>query len=212
MTKVLVIGSGDLGKQIAHYISDSSEYKMVGYIDDWKEIGTQIDDYPILGHMDDIEYLYKEQVFDKVLMGIGYNHFDARKNIFERLEGKIPFASYIHPTCYIDNTAKIGRGVIILPRCMIDMQSIIQDNVFVYSGSVIGHNSIVGFNSILSLSVTTGGFVNIGHSCFIGLGCSIRDHIKIADNSFVGAASNVVKDIIKSGVYIGNPAKFLRGK
>ena len=46
MTKVLVIGSGDLGKQIAHYISDSSEYNIIGYIDDWKEKGNQIGDYP----------------------------------------------------------------------------------------------------------------------------------------------------------------------
>lgn len=212
MIKVLVIGSGDLGRQIAHYISDSPDYKMVGYVDDWKEIGNQVDDYPILGHVDDIEYLYKEQVFDKLLVGIGYNHFETRKNIFVRFDGRVPFASYIHPSCYVDNTAKIGNGVIILPRCVIDMQSVIQDNVFVYSGSVIGHNSVIGFNSILSLSVTTGGFANIGHSCFIGLGSNVRDHINIADNTFVGSASNVIIDIVKSGVYVGNPVKFLRDR
>lgn len=210
MINVLVIGSGDLGKQIAHYISSSPEYKMVGYIDDWKEIGNQMGDYPILGHMDDIEHLYKEQKFDKLLIGIGYKHFDTRKSIFERFSGKIPFASYVHPSTYVDSTAKIGNGVIILPKCVIDMQSIIQDNVFIYSGSVVGHNSIIGFNSIISLSVTTGGFANIGSSCFIGLGTNVQDHIKIVDNSFVGSASNVIKDINKSGVYVGNPAKFLR--
>ena len=212
MKRILIIGAGDLGQQIAHYVSDSIEFKVMGYVDDWAVKGELRNDFPVLGKIDDIEELYDQSIFDELLMGIGYKHFGKRKDLFEKYRGKIPFATYIHPSCYVDNAAQIGQGVIILPRCVVDVQSIINDNAFIYSGTVIGHNSTIGFNSILSLSVTIGGFSCIGESCFIGLGSTIKDDVNIAHDVFIGSGSNVIESITRTGVYVGNPAKYLRDK
>lgn len=211
MTRILIIGAGDLGQQIAHYISTSEIFSIVGYVDDFGKIGEVRKGYEILGTIKDIELLYSQNIFDELLIGIGYNHFITRKKIFDNYNNVIPFATYIHPTCVIDSTAKIGKGVIILPRCIIDMEVVIHDNVFIYSGTVIGHNSQVGAHSIISLSATTGGFSTIGKSCFIGIGTCVRDNITIANHTFIGSGANVIKNIIQEDcVYVGNPARFMR--
>ena len=42
---------------------------------------------------------------------------------------------------------------------------------------------------------------------FIGAGTVIRDGITIADDVIIGCRSVVTKNIIKAGVYFGNPVK-----
>lgn len=211
MKRVLIIGAGDLGQQISHYISESNDFEVVGFVDDWGVIGEIRNGFQILGRINQLDTLYSQNIFDELLMGIGYNHFEIRKTIFEKYGQMISFATYIHPTCVIDGTAKIGKGVIILPKCVIDMEVVIDDNVFIYSGTVLGHNTHIGAQSMISLSVTTGGFSTIGKSCFLGIGTCICDKITIANHTFLGAGTNVIKDITEgNGVYVGNPARYLR--
>ena len=49
MKRVLIIGAGDLGQQIAHYVSESTEHTIVGYVDDWANAGDIRRGYPVLG-------------------------------------------------------------------------------------------------------------------------------------------------------------------
>ena len=46
---------------------------------------------------------------------------------------------------------------------------------------------------------------------FIGTGSLIRDGITIADDVIIGMGSVVTKDLTKSGIYFGNPAKIFLG-
>ena len=43
--------------------------------------------------------------FDKLTIGIGYKHREARKEFFEKFKGSIPFGNVIHPSVYMDDTA-----------------------------------------------------------------------------------------------------------
>lgn len=211
MKRVLIIGAGDLGQQIAHYVSESTEHTIVGYVDDLANIGDIRCGFPVLGCVDDTERLYRQGVFDELLIGIGYKHFGARKQIFDKYKSVIPFATYLHPSSHIDSTSKIGSGVVVLPGCVVDYEAVLLDNLFVYSGCVIGHNTIIGAHSIISLSVTTGGFSQVGELCFLGIKTCISDNVIIANHTFLGAGTNVIKDILEEkGVYVGNPARYIR--
>lgn len=211
MKRVLIIGAGDLGQQIAHYVSESTEHTIVGYVDDWANTGDIRRGYPVLGCVEDTEMLYHQGVFDELLIGIGYKHFETRKLIFDKYKSIIPFATYLHPSSHIDSTSKIGSGIVVLPGCVIDYGAVLRDNLFIYSGCVIGHNTQIGAHSIISLSVTTGGFSQIGESCFLGLKTCICDNITISNHTFLGACANVITDISdENGVYVGNPARYIR--
>ena len=213
MKRVLIIGAGDLGQQIAHYVSESTEHTIVGYVDDWAHIGDIRRGYPVLGCVEDTEMLYHQDVFDELLIGIGYKHFDARKQLFDRYKSIIPFATYIHQNCVVDRTAKIGKGVVMLSNCVVNLDAEIGDNVFLYNGCLIGFDSKICSHSFLSLSVIIGGYSHVGEKCFVGLGTKIIDNVTINDNNLIGAGSNVIQRITEpNGVYAGNPARLIRQK
>lgn len=213
MKRVLIIGAGDLGQQIAHYVSESTEHTIVGYVDDWANAGDIRRGYPVLGCVEDTEMLYHQDVFDELLIGIGYKHFDARKQLFDRYKSIIPFATYIHQNCVVDRTAKIGKGVVMLSNCVVNLDAEIGDNVFLYNGCLIGFDSKICSHSFLSLSVIIGGHSHVGEKCFVGLGTKIIDNVTINDNNLIGAGSNVIQSITEpNGVYAGNPARLIRQK
>ena len=211
MKRILIIGSGDLGQQIAHYVSQSENYTIVGFVDDWVSVGECRRGFPIIGCVSQIEELYKENIFDELLIGIGYKHFDFRKSLFDKYKDIIPFATYIHPSCIVDKSAVIGRGSIILANCVISMDANIGDNVFMYSGSVTGMCSKINSNTFISASVSTGGFSIIGEQCFVGLGSRIIDNIVLGDKNLLGAGSVLIKSYKENNsVLAGCPARLIR--
>jgi acetyltransferase-like isoleucine patch superfamily enzyme len=62
----------------------------------------------------------------------------------------------------------------------------------------------------LGPNVFIGGGAIIGNNVFIGSGAIIREKVKIGDDCIIGMGSVVVKDVEKSQVVVGNPAKFIR--
>ena len=86
--------------------------------------------------------------------------------------------------------------------------TIISDNVKIDSHVNIGHNSYIGENTVITLGSIIGGSCQIGNNCMIGLGSIIKNGTSICDNVIIGQGSNVVSDIEKPGLYIGNPARF----
>ena len=53
--------------------------------------------------------------------------------------------------------------------------------------------------------------IKIGNNVWLGSHCVILPGITIGDNVIVGAGSVVTKDLEKNGVYVGSPAKWIRG-
>ena len=96
MKKIAIIGSKDLGQQITHLIqNDSKTLEVVGFYDDFAEKGLSVKHVPILGKISDIETDFNNQIFDELIVAIGYQHFAFKRQVFEKFLGKIPFATYI---------------------------------------------------------------------------------------------------------------------
>ena len=73
----------------------------------------------------------------------------------------------------------------------------------------IGHDTVIGDYFTSACSVMIAGNNNISKNCYFGMNSSTRQGITIMENVSIGLNSGVVKDINKSGTYIGTPAKFL---
>lgn len=213
MKRLLIVGAGDLGQQIAHFASSDKQFEVVGFVDDWQENGTIVNGVPVLGSIDDLLSLYAKNMFDETLIGVGYKHFGFRKELYDRFKDKIPFATFVHSSCYVDPTAEIGKGVVIYPRCIIDSHVRIQNNVLVNFGVGLGHDSVIGSHSFLAPMVSLSGKVETGEMCFMGTGAVVLDHLILAKSTTIGGGAVVVKNIIESNsIYVGNPARFLKNR
>ncbi len=210
-SKILgILGSGDLGQLIAHHALNYCNFNKIIFFDDFAKPNTMINNILVYGGTKEVFSAFEKKEITHVIIGIGYKHIELRKNIFEALNGKIAFASIIHPTANIDKTCKIGNGVVILPGCILDMNVEIQDNVLLNTGCIIAHDSIVMQHSFLSPNVALAGFVSIGSCCNIGISTTVIDNIKIQNLIQTGGSTVVIRNLNEKGLYVGNPARFIR--
>lgn len=205
MKRLAIIGAGDLGMQIAHHASVDGHYEVAGFFDDTKS--GQINGSPVLGKLDDVIEKHKEGLFDCLMIGIGYNHLKFKGQLFDRLKTSVPFGTIIHSHAYIDKSAQIGAGVLILPGCVVDKNAIIADNVLLNLHVTISHDCIVGPHSFLAPKVAIAGFCTLGKRCFLGIGTTVIDNLTIADDVHTGGGSLVIRDIPEGGKYVGSPVR-----
>jgi sugar O-acyltransferase (sialic acid O-acetyltransferase NeuD family) len=210
MEKTLaIIGAGHLGQQIAHYAITDKHFTNVVFFDDYC-VSKEVDGFSVIGNTELIIDSFSKRVFDELIIGIGYNHLKARKHFFELLSPTIPFATIIHSSCLIDITAKIKKGCVLYPGCLIEPNVILDENSILNIGCSISHDSYLGPHSFLSPRVAIAGFVELGEMSILGINATIIDNIKITSNTQLGGGTVVIKSIEISGLYVGNPHRFIR--
>lgn len=148
----------------------------------------------------------------KYIMCVG--DVKTRAKLLAKLEIGDRFATVVHPTAYVAESAVIGVGAFVGPRAAINACAIVGRHAIVNTGAIVEHDCIVGVNTHVAPGVVMGGDVEIGLSkdpeprdgCLIGIGARILPGVKISPGCVVGAGAVVVKDV-KRGVVKGVPAK-----
>ena len=74
----------------------------------------------------------------------------------------------------------------------------------------IGHNCYIGENTVFAVGTILNGGVMVGKNCWFGSGVLVKHYTRIVDDVVLGMGAVVLKDITKSGIYIGNPARYYR--
>lgn len=190
--ELLIYGNGGHAKVVAD-IARLNGYNKIRFIDDssnnlkFSENLPRIDIIIAIGNNKIREFLQNK------VLNLGFN-----------------VISLIHPSAIISPSAKIARGAVIMPLAIINADAKIEDGVIINSSSVIEHDCICLSFSHISPSATLAGGIKIGKRTQIGANSVIKECIKICDDVLIGAGSVVVNDIEESGIYAGNPAKFLK--
>ncbi|MDH5365710.1 MAG: N-acetyltransferase [Cyclobacteriaceae bacterium] len=132
--------------------------------------------------------------------------------------------TYVEPVnlygCSIGNKSFIGpfteiqKDVIVGKRCKIQSHSFICELVTIGDDCFIGHG-VMFINDLFSKGSPAYGEESLWKPTLIGNNVSIGSNatilpVSICDNVVIGAGAVVTKNIEKPGIYVGNPAKFLR--
>lgn len=124
------------------------------------------------------------------------------------------YGSEIGNNCFIGPFVEIQKNTTIGDFSKIQSHSFVCEFVSIGEHCFIGHG-VMFINDLFTEGKPAGGdqtkwkSTTIGNNVSIGSNATILP-INICDNVVVGAGAVVTKDIIKSGFYIGNPAKFLK--
>ncbi|HEY1047345.1 MAG TPA: acetyltransferase [Bacteroidia bacterium] len=210
MKKLAILGSGDLGQLIAHHAVNDHQYEVVGFFDDYQEIGSMIMNVPVIGKFNQVNSLFVSGKFDCLMMGVGYKHMAARKSLFESLRSNIPFGNLIHSSSYVDPSAELGDGVFILPGCTVDKHVKIGNNVLLNVAAVVAHDTQIDSHTFLGPSASIAGKTHIEECCFIGINSTVIDNIHIKNNITIAGGAVVTKNLTESGLYAGIPAKHIK--
>ncbi|TLD81376.1 N-acetyltransferase [Helicobacter sp. MIT 11-5569] len=122
--------------------------------------------------------------------------------------------------CELGDEVFVGPFVEIQSHVKIGAKSRIQSHSFICSLVEIGESCFIGhgvmfINDLFQEGKPAGGdwskykHTKIGNNVSIGSNATILP-VEICDGVVIGAGSVVTKNIIKQGIYAGNPAQFIR--
>ena len=117
--------------------------------------------------------------------------------------------TFVGPFVEIQKNSAIGK------RCRIQSHTFICELVTIGNDCFVGHG-VMFINDKFTEGKPAGGNqhlwsrTEIGDSVSIGSNATILP-VKICSHTVIGAGAVVTKDILEPGVYVGNPARKIRG-
>lgn len=207
MQKVAMVGSGELCDRLIYYFEDTGFGRVVGMFDDFETKDTVKHDRLVLGKTEEIPGLFRKGAFDSVAVAVGYKHRGFRKKVYEMARGHgVPVATFVHPSSYVEKSALIQEGSIVLVDCTVDMNARLGENVFLSSRCFVSHHVKVGSHTFCGPAVKLAGNAGIGECCFLGISTTLIDGVRIGTNVQTAAGAVVTKDVPDHVLVAGVPA------
>lgn len=206
--KIAIIGAGGFGREVKMLIEQindkEKQYEFIGFFDDAFKKNININGFPVLGSISDINSLEHDLA---IVIAVGDPK--AKKSILNRITNKkITFPVLIHPNVFVGKDGvSIGKGCIICCSNVITVNVTIGDFVILNLMCTVGHDTVIGDFSSIMPSVNISGEVNIKESVFVGTGAKIINQLEIGGNSIIGAGAVVYKSIPANCTAVGIPAK-----
>lgn len=132
--------------------------------------------------------------------GVGFGYEKDEEGNYEL----IPHLGNVH----IMEHAEIGNNNCI-DRAVIG-STLIEKNVKIDNLTHIAHGVILRENCLIIANSMIGGSTEVGKNVWVAPSTSIMQKVKIGDDSVIGLAAVVLKDVEAKSVMIGNPAKKLK--
>jgi sugar O-acyltransferase (sialic acid O-acetyltransferase NeuD family) len=120
------------------------------------------------------------------------------------------FATIMHPSVVRAPDAIIGYNTLLMSNVVVSCESRIGNHCIVLPNTVLAHDSSISDYCCIGSNVSISGSVGIGSECYIGSGVKMRENIRIGERTLIGLGSNVISDIEKDTVAVGNPARSIR--
>ena len=202
MRDIIIIGAGDLGKDVAWLIERINEnhptWNILGFTEITEE--KEFQGYPILGG-DEVINNYKDAYVICAIAGV-----NKRKKIMDNLDSNIKIATLIDPNAMVHKTAIIEGGSMIFSNALIGVDAKIGKHSIVLYGAQVNHDCKIGEYTTIYPSATISGKCTIGNACEIGSNSAIIQGKTICDNAVIGIGAAVFTNIKNPGTTYGNPA------
>ena len=203
-----IVGAGDFARETESWLEDvparARDWELVGFL---YAGDAALPNYPstldVVGNWEDFGFT------DSDLVVLGFTDVQWKKRVYEHLADKVEFLTFVHPSVKLGKFARLGKGCVIFPNCIVSTNAEIGECVSINSGSQIGHDVKIGAFSSLMPHVDLGGHVRVGENVLIGAKATVIPGRRIVDDVTVGAGSLAVRHIKEPCTVIGNPARKL---
>lgn len=207
MEKLIIVGTGGFGKEVAWLAQTIGTFEIVGFLDDAKDKNEIFYGYKILGKIEEASN-FKEFSF-----AIAIGSPRTRKHIYNKLtDMKISnFPNLISPNAILSNTIQIGQGNIICSGATLTTDIQLGHFNIINLNSTVGHDCI--FHNFITIApiVAISGNTTLKELVEVGTGSSIRQGLTLAEGSMLGMGGVLTKNIEnKNQIFIGNPAKYFK--
>jgi sugar O-acyltransferase (sialic acid O-acetyltransferase NeuD family) len=207
--EIAIFGAGGFGREVKTIIdainkTSIKKYNFIGFFDDGIDVNTQINNFPVLGGVKELNS-WKSELALVIAIGAPAIKTTILSKI---INPKINYPTIIHPKASISNDfVTIGNGCVICEGTIITCNIEIGDFVILNLLCTVGHDSIIGDYCAFMPSVNISGEVNIKNGVYVGTGAKIINQLEIGANTIVGAGAVVSKSLPNNCTAVGIPAK-----
>ena len=208
MRDLIVMGAGDLGKDVAWLIERinerNPEWNLLGFTE--KSEMKDFQGYPVLG-TDDVIANYKD-----VYVVCAVANLTIKEKIMNSLPDNAKVATLIDPSALIHKSATIEEGSMVFANALVGVNAHVGKHCIVLHNSAVNHDVKLGDYSVVYPNATISGKCTIGRYCEIGTGASLIQGITVCDNAKIGVGAGVFTNITNPGTTVGNPAVTMGAK
>jgi sugar O-acyltransferase (sialic acid O-acetyltransferase NeuD family) len=208
LKKLILFGNGQIAEIFTNYFSLDSDYEIVAYcVDDVFCKNKSFKEKPLIP-LTKVKKLFSPKYF-KFFVALSYadNNSNRKKKYNELKKMGYKFANFISSKSNFVSNIKYGENIAILENLSIQPFVKIENNIFIWSGSVIGHHSHIKSHSWITAGSNIGGNVKIGEKSFLGLNSTIGHMVHIGNNCFIGANTLLTSNLQNNSVCIVNDTK-----
>lgn len=208
MIKIAIVGAGGFGREVKMLIDQinlSNEiYEFIGYYDDGLTKGEIINNFPVLGNINDINDITTDTA---IVISIAVPNI--RKNITEKIINKfVSFPTLVHPNVLIGtDSVVIGEGNIICASNIITVNIEIGNFIILNLQCTVGHDTVIKDYCSFMPTVNISGEVVIEEGVYVGTGAKIINLVTIGENTIIGSGAVVAKSLPADCTAVGIPAK-----
>ena len=188
---------------------------LFGYGGHAREVACQIDQeitfFVDNEYANDIAKPISEFNPEEYMMMVAVADSHDRKVIVDRLPKETKYFTFIHPSVQImDDNIEVGEGSFIGANSILTTSIKLGKHALLNRGNHIGHDcTIQDYFSAMPGAIISGN-VTIGDCVYVGTNSSIKEKMIICSGVTIGSNATVVKHIVKSGTYVGVPAKKIK--
>ena len=199
---IVVYGGGGHGKSVIDLIRALGQYQVVGVIDDGLKQGVEIMGVPVIGGGDQLPRLAKEGVRLAVNAVGGIGDIANRIQVFQRLlEAGFGFPTFIHPTAFVEPTARLSQGVQVFPHAYIGSDTDVGFGTIVNTAAIVSHDCRLGAYVNVAPGALLAGAVTLDEGVLIGMGVTLNLNVTVGSKARIGNSA-VIKENVPSGKMI----------
>ena len=205
-TPIIIIGAGGGAKMCIDALSTSTEFEVIGLLDDNVNLGKIISGVPVVGNIKCVNKLLAINILNFV---IAFGVLEKRKVRFELYNSLkkmgCKFPNIIHSRSIVEKSVEFGEGNVILAgsnigscvkmgnlnyinnNTLISHDCTLKDNIHVAPGAVLASSITINSHVLIGMNTTLYYGINIGECSTILNGLIINNNI---DNNSVQKSNN----------------------
>jgi sugar O-acyltransferase (sialic acid O-acetyltransferase NeuD family) len=208
---LIIFGIGKISDVIFYYASRECGFNVAAFCVDKEYIGSgKFNGLPVVS-FEDVEKNYPPARYD-MFVAVGYHDLNRlrEKKCSEAQQKGYELASVISPLANIPFNVTAGWNCFIMPPALVHPCVTIGNNVFIWSGAMVGHHSVIEDHCWLTSCCNISGNVHLGANTFVAVNATVGHSVIIGKNCFLGANALVTKNVEDEKVIIEESSKALR--
>ena len=183
----------------------STDYQVVGLLDDKIDIGDNLLNIPVIGNLKCIKELIEMNITCFV---IAFGVLERRNKRFELYrslkELGCKFPNIIHPRAIVEKTVELGEGNVILAGANIGSCVKLGNLNYINNNSLVSHDCVLIDNIHIAPAATLASSIIIESHVLVGMNTTLYFGIKIGESSTILNGLTINNDIEKNSIQKSN--------